>query len=218
MIYARLETETEASGLEIMGALHPDRAGARAPSGGTLILLGAGAGFWSVFSASDEAHDGTPDPVDRWSARVVGDLATQFDAEPIFPFEGPPHAPFIDWALKSGRAFASPTGMLVHDKMGMMISYRGALHFSAEIAIPLPGRMSPCASCSGRPCTTACPVGALSGDMPYDVDACHDYLNSPAGTACIEQGCAARRACPISAGAGRRPEQSAYHMRAFHPG
>lgn len=215
--YRDIETLAAAQGLEIMGALHPDHVRARGLRGGTLIVLGAGPGFWPHFCAAPEAADGDPDPIDRWSARIVGALAARLGARARFPFGGPPYAPFVDWALKSGRAFPSPTGMLVHDRVGLMISCRGALHLDAEIAIPEARAPSPCASCADRPCTAACPVAALSGVAGYDVGRCHSHLDSPAGKSCMMRGCAARLACPISAGAGRTAEQSAHHMKAFHP-
>lgn len=217
MTYAAIEEAARGHGLIVMGALHPERTGARGLDGGTLILLGAGPGFWGVFTAAPEHADGNPDPVDRWSVRVIGAMAARFGATAHFPFGGPPYTPFIDWALKSGRAHPSPVGMMVHDAVGLMISYRGALHFAEELAIPAVRGRSPCANCRDRPCTTSCPVGALSGEARYDVDACHRYLDTLAGQSCMMQGCAARLACPLSRGAARRPEQSAHHMKAFHP-
>lgn len=216
MTCARLRRAAEAEGLILMGALDVSATGAKGLADGSLILLGAGPDFWPAFTAAPEAQDGAPDPIDRWSSRVIGALAEQFGAEAHYPFGGPPYAPFIDWALKSGRAFSSPTGMLVHDTVGMMISYRGALHFAEPIVLPTVTAASPCESCAGKPCLTACPVGALEANAPYDVPRCHEYLDSPAGQSCMMQGCAVRRACPISRGAGRRPAQSALHMRSFH--
>lgn len=217
MTYDRVKEAAEAAGLIVMGALDVDATGAKGLSGGSLILLGAGAEFWPVFTQSAEAQDGAPDPVDRWSLRVIGGLAATRGATAYFPFGGPPYASFIDWALKSGRAFTTPVGMMVHDRVGMMISYRGALHFADPIALPEAIGPSPCDSCVQRPCLSACPVGALAGDHAYDVPRCHEFLDSPAGQSCMMAGCAVRRACPISRGAGRRPAQSAHHMRSFHP-
>lgn len=211
--YAQVEQAAQQAGLVVMGALHPRRSNAKGPEGGTLILLGAGPAFWPVLKASPEwSH---ADPVDRWSLRVIGQIAQEFGAQPHFPFGGPPYAPFIDWALKSGRTFSSPVGALVHDQVGMMISYRGALHFEAELAVPTASAPSPCTTCPA-PCTTACPVGALNPDSFYDVAACHGHLDTTEGQTCMTGGCLARLACPLSAGAGRDAEQSAHHMRAFH--
>ncbi|WP_170477000.1 ferredoxin [Ruegeria arenilitoris] len=202
--------------LIIMGALHPRRVETKRLDSGTLILLGAGEVFWPALKASPEWKDGQSDPVDRWSKRVINDLANELGARAYYPFGGPPYAPFIDWALKSGRTFSSPVGALVHDSVGMMISFRGALHFASEFPIPKPISTSPCTDCPA-PCASACPVGALNSDSFYNVDACHDYLNTDAGQTCMSGGCLARLACPLSAGSKRKAEQSAHHMRAFHP-
>lgn len=201
-------------GLIVMGATHPRISGAKGLDGGTLILLGAGSAFWPTLKAAPEWHG--PDPVDRWSTRVIGQMARELGAEVYFPFGGPPYAPFIDWALKSGRTFSSPVGALVHDTVGMMISFRGALHFAKEFAIPTTTAGSPCDNCPA-PCAQACPVGALNTHIFYDVEACHSHLSTSAGQTCMSGGCLARLACPLSAGAGRDPEQSAHHMKAFHP-
>lgn len=178
-----------------------------------LILVGAGPDFWAVFTASPEYGDGAPDPLDRWSARVLGNLARNLGAEAVFPFGGPPWQPFLQWALDSGQSHQSPVGMLVHDRAGMMISFRGALIWHQDIALPAP-TPDPCAPCD-RPCVTACPVGALRADAPYDVAACKAHVASPAGAECRVAGCLVRRACPVSQGFDRNSAQSGFHMAAF---
>ncbi|WP_171133740.1 MULTISPECIES: ferredoxin [unclassified Ruegeria] len=212
--YEIVEETAHRAGLIVMGALHPRVTVAKQLDSGTLILLGAGPGFWPVLKAAPEWRG--RDPVDQWSLRVIGQMAQQLGAQAHFPFGGPPYAPFIDWALKSGRTFSSPVGALVHDTVGMMISFRGALQFADEIAIPPASAGSPCIACPA-PCTQACPVGALNDQSFYDVEACHGHLSTPEGQTCMTGGCLARLSCPLSAGAERDPEQSAHHMRAFHP-
>lgn len=205
--YAAILGAASAARLDVMGGVHED--------GGTVILLGPSPDFWPMFKASPEWQDGAPDPVDRWSLRVVGGLADRLGAEALFPFGGPPYLPFLRWATETGRAWQSPVGMLVHDTAGLMVSYRGALRFSQHIALPDTGP-APCETCADQPCVTACPVDALSAAKGYDVAACHGFLDTDAGDDCLAQGCKARRACPVSQRFGRDPEQSAFHMSYFH--
>ena len=200
--------------LEVFGAFHPEP-GDLAPEGtGTLLLLGPREpGFWDHFAESPECRDGDQDPLDRWSMRAVSAIAESAVAEPLFPFGGPPYRPFHRWAIRSGRAWQSPVGMLVHDRAGLMASYRGALALGERLELPdLPNR--PCDSCPDRPCETACPSGAL-GTRGYDVPVCREFLDSPDGRECMTLGCAVRRSCPVSRLHARIPEQSAFHMKAF---
>src|SRR6056297_62242 len=209
MRYDQIETAAHSAQLAVMGLVGHDL-----PEGiGTLALLGPREpGFWDVFTASPEYNDGRPDPLDRWSKRVIDTLATELDAVAFFPFGGPPFQPFISWATASGRAHVSPVGLLVHDEAGLMLSYRGALGFVDVLDIPQ-APPNPCLSCSTQPCMTACPVDALQ-PHGYDVAACKADLNRDANT-CMARGCAVRRACPVSQSHGRRDDQSAFHMRAF---
>lgn len=180
---------------------------------GTLVLLGPREpGFWPAFTASPEYADRAPDPMDRWSSRVIGDLAHALRATAFFPFGGPPFQPFIAWAKASGRAHSSPVGLLVHDTAGLMVSYRGALGFADRLATPAPPP-NPCDSCVARPCLTACPVDAFASGS-YDIAACKADLDRPEND-CMSKGCAVRRACPVSQSYGRLEDQSAFHMRAF---
>lgn len=178
--------------------------------GGSVALIGPkGGAMWPRFQSSAEAGDGGPNPLDRWSARVIGGVADALGCQAVFPFEGPPWPPFVTWALATGRIFQSPVGLLVHDREGLFVSFRGALLLPS--LPPDPAIETPCAPCP-QPCRTACPVGALTAEG-YDVTACRAHVASPAGVAC-RQGCLVRRACPV--GQGLRPAaQSAFHMRAF---
>lgn len=180
----------------------------------TLLLLGPDEpGFWPHLQAQPE-WDGAPDPVDRWSRRVIGGLACDLGAKALFPFGGPPYHPFYQWALRSGRCWDSPVRLLVHATQGLLVSFRGALALPHALDMP-PAAARPCDGCDAKPCRAACPAGAL-GAAGYDVPACHAWLDT-AGGACLAAGCLVRRACPVSQGYARMPEQSAYHMRQFHP-
>jgi hypothetical protein len=201
------------AGLAVLGGFHPEPDDG-APAGcGTLLLLGPDEpGFWDLFQASPEFGEGAADPLNRWSERVIGGLAAATGGRALFPFGGPPWQPFTAWARRSGAAWISPVGLLVHARRGLFVSYRGALALGERLALPEPPAR-PCDTCA-KPCLDACPVGALSG-AGYDLAACHGWLDSAAGGDCMGRGCAVRRACPV--GRGSRPEaQSAFHMRAFH--
>ena len=216
--YGQLDAALVPYGLMIYGGIHPRRVPVPEYDSGTLILIGTAPAFWDRLRAAPEGRDQAPDPVDRYSLRVLNSIARKHHAQAVkFPFDGPPYAPFIAWALASGRAFTSPSQMLVHDEVGMLISYRGALHFDETFTIPPPKyQHSPCKTCATRPCLSACPVHALVDEGPYKLAACHDHLDTAQGAECMASGCIARRACPLSDGAGRPPAQTAHHMRYFH--
>ncbi len=183
------------------------------PSGTrTVLFLGPlEPGFWPHVLAQPEW--GGPDPVDRWSRRVVGGMACDLGAKALFPFGGPPYHPFIRWALQTGRVWESPVRLLVQAEQGLLVSFRGALALKQHIDPP-PALPRPCDTCH-QPCLTACPAGALT-PQSYDLSSCHAYLDTAPGASCMGSGCAVRRACPLSAAYARLPEQSAYHMRQFH--
>lgn len=209
-----LEAALEAERLEVLGGFAVAEGEAGFPSGTrTLLMLGPKEpGFWRHLTASPE-WDGTPDPVDRWSRRVIGRMACDLGAKALFPFGGPPYHPFYRWALRTGRVWDSPVTLLVHAGQGLMVSFRGALALKEEVAVPVP-ETSPCEGCPA-PCLTACPSGALTG-AGYDVPRCHTFLDGTEGKDCMSAGCLVRRACPVSQSYARLPEQSAYHMGQFH--
>jgi hypothetical protein len=206
-----------AENLDILGAFHPTPEDLAPEGCETLVLLGPSEpGFWNAFTGSPEWKDSAPDPIDRWSTRIITSLARQSGGAELFPFGGAPYQPFFRWALASGHAWQSPVSLLVHAQAGLMVSYRGALAFSERLELP-PTPLKPCDSCTDQPCLTACPSGALTS-AGYDVPKCHAFLDSIEGHAHLKSGCNVRRACPLSQSYGRVEEQSAYHMSIFHKG
>lgn len=202
--------------LAIFGALQAGQ-GADLPQGvETLLLLSPmEPGFWAHVQSHPAFDPTSPDPIDSWSEAVISDIAAAFGGQAFFPFSGPPYAPFVDWAKASGRAWNSPLGMLVHETAGLMVSYRGAIGLPRAIPLPVAQHDRPCETCE-KPCLTACPIDAFS-DGAYDVKSCHSYIEADPTQECLTNGCLARRACPVSANYGRLAEQSAFHMRRFHP-
>ena len=182
---------------------------------GTIVMVGpAEPGFWAHYTASPEYKDGAPDPMNRWSTRVLTKVAKDLGGRALFPFGGPPYQPFIAWAQRTGHTWQSPVGLLVNADAGLMVSYRGALALPERLDLPAPPPC-PCETCERKPCLSACPVDALNGGA-YDIPTCHAYLDTSEGADCLDQGCAVRRVCPISQRYGRVAAQSAYHMQQFH--
>lgn len=222
MELAEIEAVLEAEGLRSRGGFHPaaDEPVPEAADGrpaGTLILAGAlGGSLWPAFSGSSKFADGRPDPLDRWSRRVIEGLATRLGATAVFPFGGPPHWPFQAWARRAEPLSPSPLGILIHPEHGLWHSYRGALVFARRIELPVSEPVaSPCESCAEKPCLAACPVAAFS-PAGYDVVACRGHLSSGAAEPCFAGACLARRACPVGPASRYGEDQARFHMTAFH--
>ena len=80
-------------------------------------------------------------------------------------------------------------GMLIHPEYGLWHAYRAALLFDRPVD-GVPKRIeqaSPCATCAGKPCLSACPVSAFSG-AAYDVAACAGHLARRGNERCILRG------------------------------
>ena len=204
----------EARGLSYRGALHPTVDDL--PNTGTLVLAGfIGSTNWRHFTASAEARDGKPDALDRWSLRIIGILARDLGATALFPFDGPPWLPFLRWAQKAQPLHSSPIGMLIHPDWGLWHSFRGAIAFRERLELPSPDRRpSPCDTCADKPCLPTCPVGAFKQNT-YDVAACVAHIGTAEGADCMNEGCRARRACPVGAAYRYSSDQANFHMRAF---
>jgi hypothetical protein len=182
---------------------------------GTLVLVGVvGESSWDAFQAAEESRL-SPDPLDRWSRRVVGELAAELGGEALFPFGGPPFLPFIRWARRAEAVYPSPIGPLIHPDYGLWHAYRGALAFADAIDLPpVDTRPRPCDTCADKPCLSTCPVGAFSV-QGYDVPACIEHIGGARGGECLGAGCLARRACPVGVTYRYAAAQMGFHMRAF---
>ena len=202
-----------AEGLLYRGGFHPDPEDNAPPDAATLILVGnAGPDMWHAFERSRRLG---ADPLNDWTRRVLSGIADRFAATAIFPFDGPPYAPFFAWARLAETVSDSPIGMLIHPEFGLWHAWRGALAFRERFALPAFDAVPrPCERCLDKPCRTACPVDAFR-EGAYDVAVCAGHLRTEAGVDCMALGCRARRACPVGAGHTYAPAQARFHMNAF---
>jgi hypothetical protein len=217
----RLIRAVDKLGLAFRGAFHPEPADDVPPLADgaptlTIVLLGwTGGDQWPVFAASPEFRDGLPDPLNRWSKRLIDGVASEFGAAALYPFGGPPWLDFQSWALKAEPVHRSPLGLLIHPQWGLWHSYRGALGLREHVDLgPRVSTSHPCEQCVGRPCLLACPVSAFAAEHPYDYIACLEHVQG-AGEDCRTRACAARRACPIAPDKRYSEPQAAFHMRSF---
>jgi len=183
----------------------------------SIALVGnIGSSYWPVFSQSREYQDGEPDSLDRWSRRIAEQVAETIGATPVYPFEGPPYHPFLQWAKRAEALGQSPMGLMIHPVYGLWHSYRFGLLLPQSWQTGAPGISveSPCLSCEGQPCLHTCPVDAFDTGS-YNVDSCATYLKQTADAGCHQQGCLARNACPVGEAFRYNSVQHSFHLRAF---
>lgn len=221
LLFARIEAAVAATGLACHGlvAARPEDGLPTLPDGrriGGLLLLGwRGGSSWEAFAGSPEHHDGRPDPLDRWSRRVIGGLAETFGLSAFFPFDGPPWWPFQRWAARTATIFPSPIGLDIDGEVGLWHAHRGALGLPEGITVPAARpTTSPCAVCGDRPCLSACPIGAFDG-RSYDAERCLARLTGQDGETCRREGCRARLACPVGRDGRYGGEQIRFLMDAW---
>ena len=186
--------------------LIPDR---RRQPACVLIIGNAGSSIWPIFDAAKEGYSDLT--LDQWTRDTVDDIASTFDIEALYPFEGPPYHPFTRWAIRTNILFPSPLGLTIHPTFGLWHAFRAALLLDDQLGQPKPPAESPCDNCRDKPCLTACPVNAFSM-KGYDFEACLGHVETTSN-ACRQGGCLARVACPIGQAFRYEKDHAAFHMR-----
>lgn len=188
----------------------------RQPHERQLILLGhAGRRLWQQVQLQQRAGSlGAEHPIDehslavarRWMARV----APRARYRVLYP-EGQPgglppghHVGLQRLGRLAGWHHASPFMVGVDAHWGSWFAYRVVIVADTDLppsAVADAGH--PCATCTAKPCITACPAGALdSGTL--DPAACQRQRLAPDSVCALA--CPARQACPV--GAEHRYEDS----------
>ena len=133
--FSHLCARLQESGLRILHSGPPAGDWPGDPRVRSILLVGqAGSELWPHFTQSPEHHDGAPNPLDRWSQRVIQAAAPQYRF--FHPSGGPPYAP-IHALVSSGAYSNSPLGILVHATFGLWTAFRGIL-VTEELLPPSP--------------------------------------------------------------------------------
>lgn len=197
------------------------RLGELAPGAVAAVVLGDGGGdFFARFRAAPEATDGAPDPINRYTARVVRALVAEvavgltarfpFDVPPAGPAEPRPPAgsaeplpaarpagpsgpllPLQRIGMAAGLPPGGPLGLQIHPRFGPWWAYRALVLCDR----PLPEAQPLASSCTGcpAPCVSACPGGAVApGGFAVGRCGAHRLVHAP----CADN-CSARRACVV---------------------
>ena len=102
-----LEKDIHSAGLIILGELQVTDNDPVPKEAQSILLLGPDEpNFWEIFKESEEFNDLDADPLDRWSKRVIDNIAVQNDCTALYPFGAEPYKPFFSWALRSGTVWS----------------------------------------------------------------------------------------------------------------
>lgn len=196
-----------------------------APARAVVLVGHAGASIWPHVEAwrATQPKD-IADPLDSWSRIVIGRVAAAFGARAVSPSDRP-FLPFQHWAMRAEGLKPSPLGILMHPVYGLWHAWRGALLFDDTVELDAlhasnqdaAAPIHLCDLCVGKPCLKACPIGAHAADG-FDYPACLSHVRSPAGAACMGQGCFDRNACPHGTAYRYPAAAQAFHMASFARG
>ncbi len=229
-VAAALERDVglQAAGFNLFGALTREGYDALAigpwqsdnllPGARTAVILGTGGrALGAALSVAPEA--GGPDPVDRFTERVVRGALQRLATAGVAA-----HASFY-WEQRKGRfldfvALGERVGLGVRSRLGVLLAAEYGPWFAlravvlcaadARVTRPVPG-FEPCTGCAA-PCALACPARAFGpADRlgPLDPAMCAAARLDPDG---CSSACASRRACVVGTQHAYTATIEAHHM------
>ena len=114
-----LEKDIHSAGMIILGELEVNEGDPVPKEAQSILLLGPDEpNFWKIFKASKEFRDEEANPLDRWSKRIIDNIAAQNECTALYPFCEEPYKPFFSWALRSGSVWSSPVHLAIHKDRG----------------------------------------------------------------------------------------------------
>ena len=82
-----LEKDIHSAGLIILGELEVNDGDPVPKEAQSILLLGPDEpNFWTIFKASKEFRDEEANPLDRWSKRIIDNIAAQNECTALYPF------------------------------------------------------------------------------------------------------------------------------------
>lgn len=159
------------------------------------ILLGhGGRSLWDKVQAAGIASEHPIDDYSRqtFAAWFAGQLP-QNRQTTLFPGDAPVGLQAL--GALAGWHHASPFMVGINAAWGTWFAYRVLALADTDLPPTSPWTApSPCATCPGRPCVTACPADALAGGR-FSLERCLTYRRQPASR--CRATCVARLACPV---------------------
>lgn len=165
-------------------------------SHGSFILLGNGGNaFWDSLpeAAWQQAH-----PLDTHSIQCVKEyLLAEWPGvsyQVLYPGELPVGLQSLGRVV--GWHSDSPLKLGINPVFGLWYAYRALIWIETILPTTTPVSFdAPCAACADKPCISACPANALSGDVKQ-LNTCIDYRLTDRSS--CQSTCLARKRCPIA--------------------
>ena len=156
--FASLTDELADAGFLLLGGFVPEEKDSVPPladgnASKDLLLIGStGPSLGPALRRSPEYTDNQADPLDRYTRRVLGKIASGSGFAVLFPFDGPPYHPFQRWAMRCGGFSQSPLGVLAHTEFGPWSGFRAVFLSPVPLrGLSRSGETGPCETCSDKP-------------------------------------------------------------------
>ena len=180
-----------------------------------LILIGhGGKQLWQSMTANNPPAN---DPIDRFTLSVIDQWLEQFSPSInhhiVYPVDAANNAVVDLMALGelANWHHESPFKVGINTIWGPWFAYRAVVLIDSQFpTTPRLSPLSPCDSCSHKPCINSCPAKACN-EYDFELNKCISYRKQDKSK-CADT-CLAREACPIQTQHRYPRSQINYHYR-----